>query len=127
MVTMLATENTSSDKREATITFTGLNVQQQFVSITQSGISTDINDNAEDEIVIYPNPSKGIIYFKQNDSNSISRMFLVSVYDITGKTVVEKRINESNKELDLTLLEKGLYFVKFQLDNNVFVKKIILE
>ncbi|MDI9310928.1 MAG: T9SS type A sorting domain-containing protein [Limnohabitans sp.] len=76
------------------------------------------------DVNIYPNPSSNIfkLYYGDNLVN------LIEVYDVTGKTILTKNISAtSNSEidLDLTNVSKGIYFVKIYADKEKTVKRII--
>ena len=65
--------------------------------------------NGPDRINIYPNPANDKIYI----SNLIEENTSIKIYDIKGSLVLENRI--SNKEyLDISILEKGIYQIKFK-------------
>jgi surface protein len=56
----------------------------------------------EDRLMVYPNPSSGIIKIRNASTNSIIR-----VHSLDGKVVFRGRAN--NGELNLTSLSKGIY------------------
>jgi len=72
---------------------------------------------------VYPNPTTGIINIKNTTGN------LVNIYDILGHNVFTAKINGSSnvQTLNLSALQKGLYFVKISDGTNSSVKKIILQ
>ena len=58
--------------------------------------------------------------------SSESMIQKVSIYDISGKMVMERVINHSNATINSTILPKGIYIVKSTLaDNTKFSSKII--
>jgi hypothetical protein len=69
---------------------------------------------------IYPNPTK---QFLNVELNAESR---VSVYDLTGKLWIEEG-GVMKVELDLSGLNGGIYLVKVESENQVLVKKVLLE
>jgi hypothetical protein len=69
------------------------------------------------EAQFYPNPTKRFIYFDTNE------VFNINVYDISLKCVFSLENVLINK-LDLSSLNRGVYFVKFNAQNN-FQKLII--
>ena len=74
------------------------------------------------EIVCYPNPVSNILNI---EIPNIANVNSISVYDALGKRVlVEKMYFE---QLDLSLLNKGLYTVIVEVDGAVFTKKIVKE
>lgn len=79
-------------------------------------------------IEIYPNPAKTNLFIAANYDLSKSD---ISIYDILGKKVnVEEinYINKSNIQLNISSLNKGIYFIKIYLENNTHsTHKIIVE
>ena len=60
-----------------------------------------------DELIIYPNPSSGIFQIKSAESiNTQARVF-----DLNGRVVKQFRLEGSFNTLDLSQLEKGVYFL----------------
>lgn len=81
------------------------------------------DDHISGDVSIYPNPSEGIFYIKNESQYPISSMIIntlsgnqVQVLDLSGK-----------KALDLSFLEKGVYLIKFELNNTALTKKIIIK
>ena len=76
------------------------------------------------QIVIYPNPSTGIFSIRNSQNKNID----LNVFDLTGK-LIKKETNLSNNliELNLSNLDKGIYFIKLSIDNTTKIQKIILK
>lgn len=69
------------------------------------------------DFILYPNPSAdGIFFLNESKNNSFV------VYGITGKMIVSGVVN--NNEVDLSSLEPGCYWIKFE---NTNVSKVIIE
>lgn len=79
----------------------------------------------ESDISVYPNPSNGIFTVKTNSYYSIS------VYDVSGKNIIVNsgaNLNEPmTKTLDLSKSKSGVYFAKFQNNQKVQIKKIVVK
>lgn len=76
------------------------------------------------KIQIYPNPSKGLIYFRGPSMDSIS----LSIYNLVGEIVYEKQNLDFYEAIDLRFLSKGVFYLKIQSENKLMtVEKIILE
>ena len=74
--------------------------------------------------IVYPNPSNGIFTIDNQNNETYS----VSVTDIIGKVVYNSIItNLTNKSIDLSKVESGVYSIEFENDGNSFVQKIIIE
>jgi hypothetical protein len=74
--------------------------------------------------VVYPNPSNGVFTI----DNQNNEPYDVIVTDIVGKVVYNSVItNLTNKSIDLSKVEAGVYSIEFENDGNSFVQKIIIE
>jgi len=74
-------------------------------------------------ILIYPNPTNGIINFDFSGNN----VQKIRISDITGKTVFEKVNIEQNEVVDLSDFVNGIYVVTLQTDKGSSSLKIIKE
>jgi len=73
-------------------------------------------ENYLTDFLIYPNPAISIIYFGfESDSYQL--------YDINGKLVASSSIKV--KEIDISKLTSGIYFVKFHIGNKMATGKVI--
>lgn len=73
-----------------------------------------------EDIKVYPNPTKGVIYIETSGSMKVENMTLFS---LNGKRVLQK---SAVKELDLSTLSEGVYFLKItDKAGKQAVKKII--
>ncbi len=71
---------------------------------------------------IYPNPASDIIYFKK-DVNSET---LVYIYSVTGEFVMDI-VNPKNNSINISQLEKGIYFLHFISERENFISKLVKE
>ena len=67
------------------------------------------------EITIYPNPTTGSIYLSEQSNITLS--------DLSGKLLLEEK---NTKQLDLSALPAGMYFLSFG-ENNLHTYKVIKE
>ena len=73
-------------------------------------------------IILYPNPTKGIINF-ESDNNKID---MVVVYNAIGKLL--KQFIPNNNIINLETYPSGMYYLKFiSNNNNESVHKIIKQ
>lgn len=80
-------------------------------------LSIDLFTTSENDILIYPNPTNGIL--KINSKEGIKS---ISFYNIQGKLIFKEKTNS----IDLSKFPKGLYLAKIITKNNKsFTKKII--
>ena len=78
-----------------------------------------VNYYTNDNIGIYPNPSKEKIFV--NFPSNINELS-VTIFDVLGKQVHRDRVSQIQNELDISYLQKGVYIVKF---NNETISKAI--
>ena len=48
------------------------------------------------------------------------------IHDVNGKRIISTSINESEKQLDLSTLSSGIYFITEELAGNRITKKLII-
>ncbi len=77
-----------------------------------------INENIAQEISIYPNPTRGKVFFKTNNA------FDYQITDNSGKVILNGSTTNGNN-VDLQNLPAGLYLMKIKSQNNTIFKKII--
>jgi hypothetical protein len=70
----------------------------------------------ESTLVVYPNPSSGYIYLK----NMPELFTRIAIYSISGIQVVNSRLTD--KKIDISQLEKGIYFIKINNQVSKFSK-----
>ena len=77
----------------------------------------DVND-----IIIFPNPTSSFLAIKSN--NLISP---ISIYDISGKLVLQNMGNSKEIILDISNLNSGLYFIKSNSQNSSLIRRFIVS
>lgn len=77
------------------------------------------------EILLYPNPTDGIAFFKTNSlMNNAYGNYII--YNAIGSKMMEKQFrNLGNTQIDLTAYPKGLYFINLTVAGKVYQAKII--
>jgi hypothetical protein len=98
------------------------------------GIGDDFVNNIGKQINIYPNPSSNNIHIKFNNYSNLSagqaggKTFLI-IRNIIGEEIVNKHIISSESDIDVSVLQNGLYFVEMTTAKikTVSTKLIILK
>lgn len=112
------------------------NIKYIDISISQPGVEECMGTNVPghnidtDWINVYPNPNPGqfTVELQLHDgSNSL----VIQLFDLTGKIVFESTelSNGTNlkKDLDVSQLENGVYFLQLTGKEKVGVKQIIIN
>lgn len=78
-------------------------------------------------LTVYPNPSNGLLNVKRNFKDSGE--FLLEVYDINGRFILEDRIgiSENEKQLNLTTLSKGTYLLRVKFGDKEQTEQFLIE
>ncbi|MBK8367396.1 MAG: T9SS type A sorting domain-containing protein [Bacteroidetes bacterium] len=106
------------DFNEPVVTNTAINTIE-----TITGIKSSFNTN--DEWNVYPNPSTGTLYIV--NSSSVKEESQIQVINSIGQTVLEETITSNYKNVDLSKLNNGVYFVKIVSDKQSVIKRVVLS
>jgi len=93
-----------------------------FVEDTDYSIS--LVPDAGSDILIYPNPTTGMITVEYHQFTGVENML---VFDITGKLVLDCRLSGSISNVDVSAFSAGIYFIKVVTQDQVFVKKLLKQ
>ncbi len=109
--------------------FLEVGISQPNVNDCYSGTSVPLQENIENWVNLFPNPNQG--HFNLELKGLIEgEGLVVMVFDLSGKKV--HQINEQShgerfsKELNMTFLTKGVYFIHVQTDRKKSVKQLII-
>jgi hypothetical protein len=76
------------------------------------------------EFNVFPNPTNGQIEITSSITNYGTIDFVIT--NSLGKIVISAQLEEGQKIVDLSQLEKGIYFVELKADGAKYLKKIVL-
>ena len=112
-----------------TATFSNLLVSYEGGTVTRSSglLITGfegVENNKAGKFAIYPNPSNGILEVRLPASAAKQT---ISVFDINGKEVLKTNMSSSYKQLDLSNLPNGLYYIRFKEGARVKFEKFIIN
>lgn len=94
-------------------------IAEIIVVNNQQGMTSNITEYEKEDVVIYPNPCKDIVYFK---SESLTTG--VTIRDSNGRTVLTKR-GKNIESVNLGGYPSGIYYIEVMYDNNeVIIQKI---
>jgi hypothetical protein len=111
----------------------GTGTRQASVTVTVTGGCCSVINPGdhkiknESGIKIFPNPASTILnLYIPNLSPETGTMFVI--YDINGKMVSNIDVTENSKEIDISLLAKGINYVRvFQGDKEIMFDKLIIQ
>jgi len=86
-----------------------------------SGVGVEENDDHQQILSIYPNPSSQTITLDYRSLKATQ----ATISDITGKIIATFEINSDKTTFDITSLTSGLYFIRIANENNVEVQRFI--
>ncbi|MBL7937064.1 MAG: M28 family peptidase [Bacteroidia bacterium] len=80
-----------------------------------------------DNIVLYPNPTQGKVYIKNNNENT--EPIFITMFDVFGNLIYSVKITKSENDYlidtDKLNIKSGMYFVKINRANNTSKIKLI--
>lgn len=76
---------------------------------------------AQKDISIYPNPTKG------NLEVNVPQAGQMQLFNVQGEIVMEGDVRKGANPIQLTILPKGLYLVRFKIGEQQEVRKLVLE
>ncbi|MBS7313239.1 MAG: T9SS type A sorting domain-containing protein, partial [Bacteroidales bacterium] len=88
----------------------------------EGGNSAVVDVNLESYTSLYPNPA--------NESVNVVCSYKIKGYtlvDATGREVLSGKCNANSMALDLSSLQKGVYFIRLQTAKGSVEKKLLVE
>ncbi|MDR0873429.1 MAG: family 43 glycosylhydrolase [Prevotellaceae bacterium] len=89
---------------------------------TVSNHITDINTN-DSKVSLYPNPAENIVTVTIENSGNAD----IQISDLQGKIVLQKQINQTETNINISGLSAGLYLVNVVSDEFNVVKKLVIN
>jgi len=91
----------------------------------QINASNSINENHQEHnnINVFPNPAKDILYIKFNKSTNKNTS--IELFDIKGKLLLKQNLNKE-QSINIGRIAKGFYVLRLTNDKETFIKKIII-
>lgn len=110
--------NFSADSADVYLGTLSLGLLKDTIDLSTLG-TPELGGN-ENNIVVFPNPTNGIINIKLNNGNDITNIVL---YNMTGQKLLES--NQNN--IDISNLSNGVYLLKVTDSNNSLETKQIIK
>ena len=83
-----------------------------------------VGEFAAESISVYPNPTSEMVWVSDNTSFPVE---YYSVYDTSGRMVMHNTFNTSEKKIDVSSLESGVYLLELNSMQKRVVKRIIVQ
>ena len=106
------------DFNEPVVTNTAINTIE-----TISGIASQSSTN--NGWNMYPNPSTGALYIVNSSVSKEASQ--IQVLNAIGQVVLEETITNNYKNIDLSKLNNGVYFVKIVSDKQSVIQRVVLS
>ena len=103
-------------------------IWQFFAQYDLNGKITSVNSIQRNlpEVNFYPNPCNTMVNIQLNGMKSNKDVILM-LFDVNGKKVLEKIINQPKVQLDLSTYSKGTYSYQLTNDGNNYTGKLIVQ
>ncbi|MFN5319019.1 MAG: T9SS type A sorting domain-containing protein, partial [Bacteroidia bacterium] len=87
-----------------------------------TGISAHLNDN---QFLIFPNPSSGLISIQIDDETNIKG--ICTITNMLGQTMYHQRFTSDRFDIDLHHLNPGIYHITLQSGRSSLSSRLVLE
>ena len=124
----LSSDNSLASNWSASTEATGLISNAKEIKVTPGQASNCNSLNvikfiSPIEISLYPNPAKQIIVVKLNEFNKAS----LTVYDLSGRLILNKNLDSSLTNLNVSGFATGVYLFKIKTDKGEVIKRIVKQ
>lgn len=93
------------------------------VSAEGCGPGGSLSSNSSEELIVYPNPATATVSVMFDESNDEDVNYSI-ISEINSKLVINGVVNKVNKEIDISQLPRGKYYIHIKL-NNELIKRIL--
>ena len=110
-----------------TVSHNELPLQQEWtVNVQQPSV---IDENVQNELVIYPNPANEFIFLHTNFSSS--EQYRIEIFNIFGSRTYSSVMHNNDsknrfQKIDISQLTQGIYLLRVYSDSKVYSSKIII-
>lgn len=98
---------------------------QQNIAVNIQGFLGQEESVKSNELLVYPNPTNGILNIKFNSSSE--EKMEITLINAQGQIVYQTEELENEISLDTKAFQKGIYFVKIKRNNTLLHRKIVLN
>jgi phosphatidylserine/phosphatidylglycerophosphate/cardiolipin synthase-like enzyme len=88
-------------------------------------LNTNEHQFSSDNLVVYPNPTNGLLHFYDNEKSQINRVN-VKIMDVLGNIILEQQFdNLTNKSIDLSSQSTGIYILEVKTNGDCKHIKVV--
>jgi hypothetical protein len=99
------------------------NIKYDTVAVYASAVGNKELQIADYKLQIYPNPAKDLLYVEVSHASTP-----LSVTNALGQLIIEEELIQNKKEIDVSKLPNGIYFLKVKYKNGTELnKKFVIE
>jgi hypothetical protein len=91
-----------------------------YVQVYEKQDITSIQNPKESNFSFFPNPVRNNL----NISN-LTINYSISIFDISGKKIIEKQADQNSVVIDFSDFEEGIYFINIHSETESFTQKIV--
>ncbi|GEM_PF-7065407 len=110
---------------QTVINLCGSHQENKFITIEENTVTTALENQLDNEIRIFPNPTKGKFQIHFNKSSDLSK---VKVFDVFGHQILHQELSQNtrNLEIDLENQSKGIYFLVIEKESQKYTRKLVV-
>lgn len=90
------------------------------VNVVMHYVYDGVGENDMEMVSVYPNPMRDVFFVGINDDLPVQR---VEVFNVTGQMV----ISSTEREINVSELESGMYFVRVTADDRIVIRSIVKQ
>lgn len=83
-----------------------------------------VGEFTSESVSIFPNPAHEVLWVTTSTSYPVESY---TIYDISGRAVIHNNFDSSQKQIDVSKLDTGIYLLELQSHNQKVVKRIVVQ
>jgi len=114
---------TAAENGNYTVTYSYISSCVSASSVA-SVLTVGVGENRSNSFILYPNPFQNEIAVELMEYSGLTTL---SVFDYSGRKLVEKEISSSIKKLDLGFLKDGVYIFQLHSPAGIYTNRIVKQ
>ncbi|MGF7138115.1 phospholipase D-like domain-containing protein [Roseimarinus sediminis] len=91
-------------------------------AVYANSIPTAVNELLSAQFTIYPNPVN-----KELSISGESQLRSLSIFDLSGRLLLIRKLEATSESVDLSSLSKGIYMLKVDSEEGSFIKRLVKQ